>query len=237
MEIGAVRDKHFAFFFKEYSGVLPILRGPDQLRWLKRLQVERDNLRSALEWSLTSPSLAAKALELAGALFWYWTKRGDFEEGSQWLERALDANAQVRGAVFPGGFPGDGGTGQRALSVGREDGDAWAISFAPFLQGLLAFERGDYDQAVVRSDEAREAGDACGQPVQIAGPLMVLANVALAKGDHDGAQQFYDDSIDVARPVGEIWGLGIILSVAAGLGIVRQDFVSARAGVRGDGAE
>ena len=40
---------------------------------------------------LTSPALAEKGVELAGALFWFWTKRGLFEEGRLWLERALAA--------------------------------------------------------------------------------------------------------------------------------------------------
>ena len=245
MEIGAVdrlRDKHFAFFFNEYRGALPILRGPDQLLCLRRLHVERDNMRAALEWSVTSARLAEKGLELAGALFWYWTKRGDFAEGRQWLERALDANAHVRGCLraraliglahmlyFQGDFPAAEELVHEALSLGREDDDAWVISFALFLQGLLAFERGDREQAVSCSIEAREAADACGQPVQHAGPLMVLANVALTNGDYDRAQHFYDESIQEARRAGEIWGLGIILSVAAGLRIVRQDFASARA--------
>ena len=41
-----------------------------------------------------------------------------------------------------------------ALSLGRDDGDAWAVSFALFLQGTAAFERGDHEQAEVRSREA-----------------------------------------------------------------------------------
>jgi len=39
----------------------------------------------------------------------------------------------------------------------------------------------------------------------------------------------YDEAIEVARRAGETWGLGIIVSVAAGLRIVRQDFDGARA--------
>jgi tetratricopeptide (TPR) repeat protein len=196
MEIGAVdrlRNKHFVFFFNEYRGALPILRGSGQLRCLERLQVDRDDVRVALEWALASAPLAGNGLELAGALFWYWTKRGEFAEGRQWLERALDANAHAPTALrtraliglahmlyFQGDFPGAERVVAEALSLGRDDDDAWAVSFALFLQGLLAFERSDYDEAVARSIEAREAADACG-PVQVAGPLMVLANVALAK--------------------------------------------------------
>ena len=34
-------------------------------------------------------------------------------------------------------------------------------------------------------------------------PLLVLGNVAVSKGDHDRAQQLYDESIDVSRRAGE----------------------------------
>ena len=40
-------------------------------------------------------ALAEKGVELAGALFWFWTKRGLFEEGKLWLERALAVAARV----------------------------------------------------------------------------------------------------------------------------------------------
>ena len=48
-------------------------------------------------------------------------------------------------------------------------------------------------------------------------------------GDHDRAQQLYDESIEVRRRAGETWGLSILLSAAAGLRIVREDFDQARA--------
>jgi non-specific serine/threonine protein kinase len=47
-------------------------------------------------------------------------------------------------------------------------------------------------------------------------------------GDYDRAQHLYDESIDVHRRDGEVWGLGIVLSAAAGLRILRQDFAQAR---------
>jgi non-specific serine/threonine protein kinase len=245
METGAIdrlRDKHFAFFFDEYRGAQPILRGPNQLRCLDRLQLERDNIRAALEWSVTSRRLAEQGLEPAGALFWFWTKRGEFAEGRQWLERALvDTTAAPpslrRRALlglahmlyFQGHFSETEVVVTEAFSSARNDDDAWGLSFALFVQGLVAFERGDFDQAVARAVQARAFAEICGEPVEQAGPLMVLANVALANGDHDRARQFYDESIQLARRAGESWGLGIILSVAAGLCIVCQDFTAARA--------
>jgi non-specific serine/threonine protein kinase len=81
----------------------------------------------------------------------------------------------------------------------------------------------------VLSLEAREAADLSGEEVQHGGPLLILAGIAVSNGDHERAQQLYDESIEVHRRAGEAWGLGIMLSVAAGLRIVRQDFDQARA--------
>jgi non-specific serine/threonine protein kinase len=236
-----LRERHFEFFFNEFRGVLPILRHHNQLPCLRRLRIEQENVRAALEWALTSASLAEKGVELAGALFWFWTKRGLFEEGKLWLERAL---AVVRAAgglraraliglahmhTFGGHHVQVGALAAEALALGREDGDAWVVSFALFLEGLAAFELGDHEQAAARALEARDAANASGEAVQHCGPLLILANIAVLSGDHDRAQQLYDESIEVGRRAGDAWSLGILLSASAGLRIVREDFDQARA--------
>jgi predicted ATPase len=237
MQSGAtarLRERHFEFFFNEFRGVLPILRGHNQVSCLRRLRIEQENVRAALEWALTSPALAEKGVELAGALFWFWTKRGVFEEGRLWLERALavDAPALVRARAFIGlahmhHFQGRhvevGACADQALSLGRDD-RAWTLPFALFLQALSAFELGDHARAAARGLEAREAANASGDPALPAAPLLILANLAVASGDGDRAQEFYDEAIQVCRQAGDIWGLGIILSVTAGLRIVGDDF-------------
>ena len=205
------------------------------------MRIEQENVRAALEWALTSPALAGKGVELAGALFWFWTKRGLYEEGKLWLDQAL-AVGHVAGRLraraliglahmhaFRGGHLEVGALATEALSLGREDGDEWVVSFALFLQGLAAFELGDHEQAAERAVEAREAITASGEEVQHGGPLLILANIAVLNGDHERAQQLYDESIAVCRRGGEAWGLSILLSASAGLRIVRQDFDQARA--------
>ena len=236
-----LRERHFNFFFNEFRGALPVLRHHHQLPCLRRLQTEQENVRAALEWALTSSAFGESAVELAGALFWFWTKRGLYEEGTLWLERAL-ALGSVPGRLraraliglahmqtFRGRHAEVGALATEALELGREHRDPWIESFALFLQGLAAFELGDHEQAIVRSLEAREAANLSGDEVQHGGPLLILAGIAVSNGDHDRAQQLYDESIEVHRRAGEAWGLGIMLSVAAGLRIVRQDFDQARA--------
>ncbi len=193
-----LRERHVAFFFDEFRDALPILCGHGQLELLKRLRSEQENVRAALECALTSPALAEKGVELAGALFWFWTKRGQFEEGSLWLERALAVRVDPPGLLRARALLGlanictSRGSRQRACrrgasrSAGRMD-EPWVMSFALFIQALAALERGDHDRAVACALEAREKADAGGGAVEHAGPLWVLGNVAMLNGDPDRA--------------------------------------------------
>jgi len=238
-----LRDGHFEFFFNEFRGVLPVLRHHHQLACLRQLRIEQENIRGALEWALTSPALAEKGVELAGALFWFWTKRGLYEEGKLWLDQALAighmaGRLRARALIglahmhtFRGRHVEVGALATEALALGREDDDEWVVSFALFLQGLSAFELGDHEQAAARALEAREAIITSSEEVQHGGPLLILANIAVLNGDYERAQQLYDESIAVCRRAGEAWGLSILLSAGAGLRIVRQDFDQARAQV------
>ena len=69
-----------------------------------------------------------------------------------------------------------------AVSLGRQEGDAWVLSFAVFMQGLAALGRGENERAMALSMEAEAAASACGDEVQRAGPLLVLANIAVHNG-------------------------------------------------------
>jgi non-specific serine/threonine protein kinase len=204
--------------------------------------MELENLRAALEWALTSPTLAEKGVELAGSLFWFWTKNGMFEEGKRWLEQALALPVPVRGSVraraliglahmhfFQGRLLEVSAVAAEALSLGRDDGDAWVVTFALFLHGTAAFESGENELAEARSQEALAAADAS-EDTWLRGPsLLILGHVAASKGDHDRAHLLYAESIRVLRQAGDSWGLGIVLAAAASLAIVREDYSQARA--------
>lgn len=233
-------QRHFDFFFQEYRAARLILSGPGQLALLRRLRIEQENVRAALDWALASGVFVEAGVELAGALFWYWTKRGQFEEGRLWLERALAAEPRVSGSLRARALVGLGNIAYfqgvdasphvaEALSLGRRTDDPWVVSQALFIQSLVALERGDREEAVARAVEAREAANAGGCAVELGPPLFVLGHVAASNGDHDRAQQLYDEAIDVLRRAGEHWGMGIILVAAAATRIVRNDYEPARA--------
>jgi predicted ATPase/transcriptional regulator with XRE-family HTH domain len=51
-EIEFLRDWHACYYLREAEAAEQGLRGPRQLAWLARMTEDRDNIRSALEWSL-----------------------------------------------------------------------------------------------------------------------------------------------------------------------------------------
>jgi hypothetical protein len=50
--------------------------GPGQLRWIKRLEAEQDNLQAALQWTLDQGE-GRLAMRFAAALSSFWLRRGD----------------------------------------------------------------------------------------------------------------------------------------------------------------
>ena len=49
---GTVRRRHRDYFMALVEEAAPELQGADQANWLERIEVEHDNLRTALNWSL-----------------------------------------------------------------------------------------------------------------------------------------------------------------------------------------
>jgi predicted ATPase/DNA-binding SARP family transcriptional activator/tetratricopeptide (TPR) repeat protein len=62
---------------------------------LGRLALEQDNLRAALDWSLSAGEEIGPRLALAVSPFWF--VREQDEEGRRWLERALEAHPERDG--------------------------------------------------------------------------------------------------------------------------------------------
>ena len=53
-EAEALRDRHAAYFLEVAERAGPELSGSEQAVWLDRLEVDHDNFRAALGWSLVN---------------------------------------------------------------------------------------------------------------------------------------------------------------------------------------
>ncbi|MEU3774561.1 NB-ARC domain-containing protein [Streptomyces sp. NPDC032472] len=86
-EVRAVADRHAHWYAALSRAADRGWMGPRQVDWYRRMTAEHPQLRTALEHLLgTDP---AAALEMAGALWFFWFSCGHVHEGRGFLERAL----------------------------------------------------------------------------------------------------------------------------------------------------
>jgi predicted ATPase/DNA-binding SARP family transcriptional activator len=205
-EGSAARNRHLAYFLDLAEASEPALRGPEQARWLDRLEREHDNLRAALRWAQVSGQ-ALLGQRLAGALGRFWYMRGYLTEGRAWLEALLSSAG-------------------RGCS-GREAGVARARALRA--AGLLASEQGDYQVAVARYEEALPPLRALDDARGIAITLNNLGNIADWQGDVARSQELYEESVGLLRAAGDESLLAGVLGNLGGQAIEHGDAARATA--------
>ncbi len=84
----AIRRRH-ADHYLAVSELAYTERFDRGLTWVRRLEAEHDNFRAALDHLQDRDPL--RALQLAGALGWFWLARSHFAEGARRLEDALSS--------------------------------------------------------------------------------------------------------------------------------------------------
>lgn len=227
-EVTAVSERHFGFFLDFARRAEPELVGPDQPAWLDRLELEHDNLGSAMDWGMAAPDRKGDALRLATPLSWFWTKRGYFTEGRQRLEGAIAGSGGaapeletqaltglIHLVLFQGDAPACHALVARSLATARHNEDLWAEAFALGMSAILESDRGNFDTSMALAREARDVAlrsrhRFARQPLALA--LRMLAYGALQGGDLPQAGVLFEEAIALQREVQETWSLGILLS-------------------------
>ena len=84
----SVRKRHFDYFLRLAEQAEPELVGPRGPSWLATLELEHENLRTALEW-VDGAGPHEHLLRMVTALALFWELRGHLESGGRWFARAL----------------------------------------------------------------------------------------------------------------------------------------------------
>jgi predicted ATPase/DNA-binding SARP family transcriptional activator len=210
----ACRRQHAGLFLDLAEQAEPELSGPDQQRWLERIEREHGNIRAALAWSIEAEELEI-ALRTAGALWRFWDIRGYLGEGRRWLELALaragNAPAAMRAKALNGlgmliWYQGDGHLArerfQQALELRRALADPSGMASALNNLGMVAWSEGDYAEAQARYEECLAADRAAGDQMGIAYSLGNLGLVFHHQGEMRRAQASFDASLAIFRQLG-----------------------------------
>ncbi|MCJ7626131.1 MAG: LuxR C-terminal-related transcriptional regulator [Anaerolineaceae bacterium] len=111
IESGEAQEIHrrHAVYFTELAerAKYPTRGGPEQIRWLLRLETDRGNLRAMYDWSMDGGDVEL-GLRLVGALDYFWFRTGHHYEGEEWVVRSLEVINEVPPAVKAGVYSSAG---------------------------------------------------------------------------------------------------------------------------------
>jgi predicted ATPase/DNA-binding CsgD family transcriptional regulator len=190
------------------------LAGPEQARWIERLDAERDDLRAVLDRELAdAPETAGR---LAGLLWPFWSRRGAYQEARIRLERAAALADQMSPAVRVGVLTGAGVlaflqcdyllAGSRledALRLNHELGDRRGV--ATVLQRLasIAREQGRSGAALPQHERSQAVWEELDDRSGVAASLDYLGFVAWLEGDNARAEDLGTRALATFRSSGE----------------------------------
>ncbi|OUC81235.1 hypothetical protein CA983_43005 [Streptomyces swartbergensis] len=214
--------------------------GPGQPETVARLRADRDNLRAALDFSLSIPGEALAGLRLAGTLWFYWHACGAPREGLYWLDRALAANPEptperARGLWVAGllaaatqDFPRGRRHARDALALARVLGDAAEAAHAEYVIGVLRLFGDDLPGALRHFETTVARGPVPGQHLSVVGLDQVELACALGfLGEADRAVEVCERALGLCERHGEQWVRSYVLRMLALAHSVRRDWARA----------
>jgi DNA-binding CsgD family transcriptional regulator/Tfp pilus assembly protein PilF len=242
-ETTVTREAHARFYLSLVELAEPELTGRKQEQWFERLDSERENLRSAIEWSLAIGA-TERALRLTGALAIFWRVRGHFSEGRGLAEAALAASngkwpAREAKTLWAAGFmalmandpAGAIPPLEESLSHFSELGDLQGRARALLMLGNSRLYCGDPTWRGVLEESAALAREAT-DPWCLSLALFVAGYALTSRNELPAARPLLEESLQVARMAQEKQGLRAAL-IGLGKVTLRQgDYASAEALLR-----
>jgi len=206
-----IKKRHAAFYSALCEAAEPDLLGAKAAGWMDVIELEHDNLRSTLEWTLDNEPVAA--LAIVGIIYRFWLRRGYTTEGRRWLAAALQrsgakADATLRAKAARGGGlmslqQGDLEAANRligeSLSLSREIGDRSLICYALTSLGAIRVGEGDLETAGELTRECLDIAREINDRFQIAVSLNRLGDIARQNEDHHAAWNYTEEACTIAR--------------------------------------
>jgi predicted ATPase len=199
-EAAEARARHAAFFAELAAQYDWEFTTNELAAWLDRMEVEHDNVRAAAAWAIVhAPPLAVRLIGFAGR-FWYW--RGHLVEGKGWAERF----------VVIDDLP----------DIPREDR-------ARALRTALVFlsDSGGHPKRWEWIDEVDRLYRKLGDMRQVSFGLSMKAFMIMEEGDHQRGLALSQESVDLARSIGDPFALCWCLNNAANQAYLLEDLDSA----------
>jgi tetratricopeptide (TPR) repeat protein len=197
-----IARRHAQYFCDEAKAADERYGTGSMIALLAGVELELDNYRAALEWSLTQNNDALLGSVIAGGLVRLWFDAGLTVEGRYWIERALthisEAEQPVIAAflhlalaqVDPFSIQRSYEEAQRATQLYESIGDRHGAARAQQKCGQALHRLGQLEKAREVITEALAVSRACGD-TRSAPHLATLADIECRRGDFGAARELY----------------------------------------------
>lgn len=223
-EVDSIRRKHARYFGTLVRDAQPAWGTKDQTLWLRVLEAENDNIRTALQWWIHTGD-ADSGLQLAIQLWPFWDRRSYFIEGRRWMEellrlsgsssrtaiRALALNNAGNLAYNQGDFSKAQSWYQESISIRAELKDEQGVAGSLNNLGLIFRETGEYGRARSALGRARRMNRAAGRRHWEAINLNNLGVAVYEQGHIERACGFQERSLAIFEALQDQWGIAMAM--------------------------
>jgi predicted ATPase/DNA-binding CsgD family transcriptional regulator len=216
--------------YAEYYATLgeeaePYLESSKLVRWLDRLERERENLLAVLQQAATGEDKEVPlVLRLSSTLFDLWVTRWYPGEGRSFLERGLarkqaaPAPLRLKALITEGllmwyqrDFRELATVAEEALALARELEDRENLIYALVLQGVALVNIRDYAGARSCFKAALALARSHGEPKAVAFVLMHLGILAMFQREHQRASGLFEERLALYKTAGSITFTSMLL--------------------------
>ncbi|MGA7668858.1 MAG: tetratricopeptide repeat protein, partial [Nitrolancea sp.] len=220
-EASEARQRHATHYLELVETAEAALSGPEALNWRQRLELEHDNLRSALRWSIEMGE-GEIALRFTSALWRFWSERGHLSEGLGWMRQslavadvAMDTSAALRAKTLAGAaflaieqaaYDEAADLCADAIALARQHSARHELVVALNTLGLLSRQQGRYEHSFQCYDDARRLAETLGDRLGVATALSGLVYTSLQSGEVAQAISYSEQSVSLFRALGDSRG-------------------------------
>lgn len=239
----AIFKRRFLEYYTEM--VAPMeeeLIGPNQDLWLKRLDEEFPNIQFALQCGLDLDGQASnQGLILATSMWRYWTIRGRFVAGTNWLRRMLDRSSSVEPSVRARALNNLGNLvfelGQHVTAANYYEeskqlyemaGDVNGVADELNNMGLILIHNGEFTAARDAMFQSMEIRKVTGDTLALPTTLSNLGDMAIFEGDLEQAGRYHREAYDFRCEIGNKRGIALSCYNLGTVAILRRDWETAR---------
>jgi tetratricopeptide (TPR) repeat protein len=201
-DAAAAAVRHCEHYFAMAKSANRGLRGPQQADWLWKVELELDNVRSAIALALAGGVDPTIAVKLGVAMQGFWILRGYSTEGRKLVHAALALPAI------------------QATPIAH----AWAL----YVGAALAESQSDHAEARKMLETCLRLRRALGNEVDIAATLSTLSMARLQSGDAAGAAVNESEALEIFKRLEDRIGEAIGLLHLGQIGLHRGDDAMAR---------